>query len=429
MRIAIIGTGIAGLTATHLLDPLHEVTVYEQDIRPGGHTNTVHVDLGTESCDVDTGFLVFNERNYPGLVRFFDRLGIASHPSDMSFSVADERTGLEWRGTSFSTVFAQRRNLFDRRFVGMLTDVARFNRAGRPVARGEVELDLRTTLGEWLSTQSYSEAFFRSYLTPLAASIWSADPSDVLGMPAATTLRFFERHGLLGFGDQPAWRTVTGGAKRYVDAVLEPVAAAGRLRLADPVHSVRREDGSRAAAGATEVVVESARSGPQGERYDHVVIATHSDQALKFLERPSIVEQELLGAITYQANRATLHSDTSVMPRTRRAWASWNYHCLAEPQPVATLTYHLNRLQGLEVSTDLMVTLNRDEVIDEASVIARFDYAHPVLSPGAVAAQRRHHELIGHDGLSYAGAYWGYGFHEDGLQSALRVCEHLGATL
>jgi predicted NAD/FAD-binding protein len=446
MRIAVIGSGVAGLSAAHLLGSRHDVTLYEADGRPGGHANTVRVELGDESCDVDTGFLVFNERTYPGLVRLLGRLGVASHPSDMSFSVSDEASGLEWRGTSLSTVFAQRHNVRNPAFLRMLLDVARFNRLGRAYgseagrgraggtraggtrAAGTSAGNLELSLGEWLGGHQWSETFLRSYLRPLASAIWSADPAEVEAMPVRTTFRFFERHGLLSIGDQPSWRTVTGGARRYVDQIVDPLARAGRLRLGDPVQAVRRVAAGPGSENGTEIVVESASSSPQGERYDHVVIATHSDQALKCLEAPSLLEQEVLGAIRYQPNVATLHRDMSIMPSERRAWASWNYHCLADSRPKATLTYHLNRLQGLDATTDLMVTLNRDDAIAPEAVIARFDYAHPVLTPEAVRAQRRHGELIGHDGISYAGAYWGYGFHEDGVQSALRVGEHFGVT-
>jgi predicted NAD/FAD-binding protein len=424
VKIAIIGSGIAGLTCAHLLMPDHEVTVYEAERRPGGHTNTVTVDTPAGPAGIDTGFLVFNERTYPGFVRLLDRLGIGSHPSDMSFSVSDERTGIEWRGTSPSTLFAQRRNALRPSFLRMLGDVARFNRMGRrllesPTAGTGEEGSLR----DLLEAHRWSAAFVSGYLVPLASSIWSADPALVGEMPLGTTLRFFERHGLLGFGDHPSWRTVTGGARRYVDAVLAPLAGTRRLRLGDEVWSVRR----RSDAGGG-VVVESAYGAPQGERYDHVVVAAHSDQALKMLERPSLTESELLGAIAYQPNDATLHRDTRVMPRSRRAWASWNYHRLESAPRRATLTYHLNRLQGLDVGTDFFVSLNRDDVIDEELVVDRFSYSHPVINEASLKAQGRHEEVIDRDGLSFCGAYWGNGFHEDGVQSALRVCRRLGAS-
>lgn len=421
MRIAIVGTGVTGLTCTYLLGRDHEVTVFESDDRPGGHANTVDVDLGHERCEADTGFLVFNERTYPGLVRLFAELGIESAPSDMSFSVSDEATGIEWRGTSPSTVFAQRANLVRPRFWWMLAEVARFNRLARRAgaeAAARPAAELGETIEEFLARHRFSATFEEWYLRPLGSSIWSADPSELTEMPLATMARFFERHGLLSIGDQPDWRTVSGGSRRYVERVLAPVRAAGRLRLGDPVDSVRRVEGG---------AVVTSRHAPAGERFDHVVLATHTDQALKVVEDPTLAEQEVLGAIRYEVNLATLHTDARLMPSTRRAWASWNYHRLAGPMQKASLTYHLNRLQPLPIETDLFLTLNRDELIDPALVVDRFEYAHPVLTTEAVRAQARHGELIDLGHLSYCGAWSGYGFHEDGLQSALRVCERLGS--
>ncbi len=410
MRIAIVGTGVSGLVCAHLLSRRHDVTLFEAEGRPGGHANTVTVDLADGSYDVDTGFLVYNERNYPGLIALFDALGVATKPSDMSFSVADEISGLEWKGSSFATVFAQRRNLVRPAFLRMLSDIVRFNR----MARGLLDApgDAGVTLGDLLDRGRWSSQFLDWYLIPMGSSIWSADPSTFLDMPALTFARFFANHGLLEYGNQPAWRTVDGGSRRYVDAVLAPLGSA--VRLDEPVDKVTRSD--------DEVELHTA-NGP--ERFDHVVIATHSDQALDLLSDPDPTEREVLGAIAYQANRATLHTDVSLLPANRRAWASWNYHRLPDHPTEATLTYRLRSLQGIDSREELLITLNRDDAIDPAKVLRTFDYAHPVYDAAAIAAQPRQEELNGVRRTWYCGAYWGYGFHEDGVESARVVCRRL----
>jgi predicted NAD/FAD-binding protein len=414
MNIAIVGTGISGLTCAHLLSREHDVTVFESDPRPGGHAHTVTVEVGGSSYDVDTGFLVYNDRNYPGLIKLFADLGVTTKASDMSFSVTDAASGLEWKGSSFSTVFAQRRNLVRPAFLRMLLDVVRFNRLAKGLLKRPA--DLAVSLQDLLTKGSWSSHFLDWYLIPMGASIWSADPRTFLAMPAYTFARFFDNHGLLDYGNQPQWRTVTGGSKRYVQAITSPLG--DRLRLSCPVTRVTRE--------ADGVIVESTRG---AERFDEVVLATHSDQALALLGDASEAEQEVLGAIAYQPNRATLHTDQRLLPRERRAWASWNYHQLKSAKgasaDTATLTYRLRSLQGIEASEEILVTLNQDEFIDESKVLGRFDYAHPVFDVAAIAAQGRHDELNGDRHTWYCGAYWTYGFHEDGLQSALKVCRKM----
>ncbi len=415
MRIAIIGTGISGLTCAHLLAPHHEVTVFERDGRPGGHTNTVRVEFEAEAHDVDTGFIVYNERNYPGLVRLFARLGVATKASDMSFSVSDPQSGIEWRATSPNTMFAQRRNLLRPEFVRALAAILRFNRAARrQLAAGIPE---SATLADLVARGRYSDKLVDWYLAPMVAAIWSAAPARALEIPAGTFARFFENHGLLSLGDQPRWRTVDGGARTYVERILRPLSR--RVRLNTPVAKVaRRTEG---------VEVLSERFGP--EIFDHVIFATHSDQSLALLGDPTSAEREVLGAIRYQPNSAVLHSDARLLPRTKRARASWNYRLAPEQDRGATLTYHLNRLQSLHSRHEICVTLNQDAAIDPESVHAVFAYDHPVLDGAAVAAQKRHGEINGKNGTWYCGAYWGYGFHEDGVQSALRVCRTFGAPL
>lgn len=434
MRIAVIGSGVAGLTACYLLAGRHDVTLFEADSRLGGHAHTHSVDLGRGPLVVDTGFLVYNERTYPTFVRLLDRLGVETEPSDMSFSVSDARTGVEWRGTSPSTVFAQRRNMANPRFLAMLADVARFNRIARRLLTADTgtALPVDCTLGDLLTGHQWSRGFVDWYLIPLGSAIWSADPSTFTRIPARTFAEFFSRHGLLRLGDQPQWRTLRHKSASYVEAIAAPLARSGRVHLGVAVTKIRRLPGDPlpgdrlpgdppAGDGTVELVTSR---GPA--IFDHVVVATHSDQALAMLGDPTPAERAVLGAIRYQPNRATLHTDVRLMPRNRRAWASWNYHRPPGASGKATLTYYLNTLQRLPVSQPVLVTLNRDDDIDPACVIARMDYAHPVIDAAAVAAQRRQLELSTGT-VSYCGAYWGYGFHEDGAMSAVRVCARLGA--
>jgi len=414
MRIAIVGSGVSGLVCAHLLSTRHDVTLFEADDRPGGHAHTVEVEIDARTLQVDTGFLVYNERTYPGLVRLFETLGIDTQPSDMSFSVVDERTGLEYGGPAVASLFAQRRNLLRPAFLRMLADVARFHRAGQALLASPPALSY--TLADLLEDGRWSRSFIEWYLLPLGSSIWSADPGAFARMSAVMVLRFFDRHGMLSFGGKPSWRTVSGGSRRYVDAIVAPLEAEGRLRLSSPVeHVLRGDDGVtlRTKAGRLDV-------------FDHVVLATHSDQALAMVADASKAEKETLGALGYQDNSVILHTDERLMPANRRAWAAWNYHRPTGGSDRVTMTYLLNRLQGFDELAPVMVTLNRDEEIEASKVLRRFKYAHPVLDAAAVKAQERHAEISGSGSLSFCGAYWGSGFHEDGLQSAVAVCRALG---
>jgi predicted NAD/FAD-binding protein len=415
VRIAIIGSGIAGMTAAHLLHRDHDVHLFEADDRPGGHANTVHLHLDGREVAADTGFLVYNERTYPRFTRLLAQLGVVTQRSDMSFSLTDRVSGLEWRGTSLGTVFAQRRNAVRPRFLAMLADVARFNRLARRLL--EDPTAPAGTLADLLAGHRWSQGFFDWYLVPMGSAVWSADPTTFTRIPARTFAEFFGRHGLLRFGDQPEWRTVTGGSSRYVEAIVAPLRHRGRLHLATSITKVRRE------AGRVELLTDT---GPSA--FDHVILAVHSDQALGLLSDPTGEERATLGAIRYQQNRATLHTDTRLLPVNQRAWAAWNYLRPPERTHQATLTYYLNRLQGLDLARPLLVTLNRDEEIEPDLVLRRFDYAHPVIDQPAVSAQSRQKALSRGD-VSYCGAYWGYGFHEDGVNSAVAVCERFGVTL
>jgi uncharacterized protein len=403
VRVAIVGAGISGLTCAHVLHRRHEITLFEAEGRVGGHTNTVRVDLAEETHHVDTGFIVHNDRNYPGFIRLMKELGVATQPSKMSFSVSDGGA-FEYNGSSPNGLFACRSHLVRPSFHRMLRDLLRFNREAPALAGANGS---GPSLGAFLEAGGYSRAFVDRLIVPQASAVWSADPSQMWELPASFLAEFFDNHGMFGLRDRPRWRTIVGGAKTYVDALTAPFA--DRIRTSTPVRSIRRT------ADAVEL---------DGERFDAVVIAAHSDQALAMLADPTASGHAILGAIPYQPNEAVLHTDRRQLPRRRRAWASWNFHLEDERADRTTVTYHMNRLQSLRSRSELCVTLNRIDQIDPESVIATIPYAHPVFTPAGVAAQRRWSE-ISRDRTYYCGAYWGYGFHEDGVASALRVCEAL----
>jgi uncharacterized protein len=413
MRIAVVGAGISGLVVAHLLHPRHEITVFEAGSYAGGHTNTIRVDTPNQTHHVDTGFIVFNDRNYPSFERLLRRLGVAWQPSTMSFSVSDGLGDFEYSGASPNGLFAKRRHMVTPWFHRMLGDLARFNRAARELLASADG----SSLGDWLERQRFSRAFIDLLIVPQASAVWSADPRQMWSFPARFLAEFFDHHGMLGFTGRPRWRVVRGGSARYVDALTASLAA--RIRLRSSVRSVRRdEDG---------VLVRVC--GGEAERFDHVVLATHSDQALALLEDAGDAERAILGAIPYQVNEAVLHTDTRMLPRRRRAWASWNYHWQPEPGPRATVTYHMNRLQSLRAEREFCVTLNRTEAIDPDQVIRKITYAHPVFTAAGVQAQKRVAEIDGQRCTHFCGAYWGWGFHEDGVRSGLRVAERFGARL
>lgn len=412
MNVAVVGAGVSGLVAAHLLSRAHDVTVFEANDYAGGHTNTVRVDTAHETHWVDTGFIVFNDRNYPNFERLLGSLGVVSQPSDMSFAVTDETGDFEYSSTSVNGLFAKRAHIATPWFHRMLADVVRFQRSARELLRGE---GAGPSLGDWLEQQRFSRPFIDRLIVPQAAAVWSADPRQMWSFPARFMVQFFENHGMLGLRDRPQWRTVSGGSHRYVEALTKPLGE--RLKLSAPVREIRRH--------GDHVTVTPA--GGEPIRFDEVVIAAHADQALAMLADAAPRERELLGAIPYQPNEAVLHTDVAVLPRRRRAWASWNYHLLAAPTGKPAVTYHMNRLQSLRSPTEFCVTLNHTAAIDQAKVIRSISYAHPVFTREGQAAQARHAEISGRDRTHYCGAYWRWGFHEDGVVSALRIAERMGA--
>ncbi|MEM9168450.1 MAG: FAD-dependent oxidoreductase [Pseudomonadota bacterium] len=413
-RIAVVGSGVSGLTAAWLLSKAYEVVVYEADARLGGHANTVDVPTAGGATPVDAGFIVYNDANYPNLTALFAELGVATEESCMSFAASMRGGSMEYCGRTLSSVFASRRNLLSPRFYGMLVDIVRFHKAARAaVASGSgAEIALR----DFVKREGLGRAFARDFLEPMAAAIWSTPSADILDFPADAFFRFFANHGLLQVLDMPVWRTVSGGSRRYVEKIAAPFA--GAARLSTPVARIDR--------GPDGACVVDAKGGR--DRFDAVVLATHADMALALLDEPSAQEEDVLGAFRYQTNEAVMHFDANLMPRRRRAWASWNYIGADRPDGGASVSYWMNRLQNLTCAEDVFVTLNPVREVREDAVVARFVYDHPMYDLDADAAQDRLWSLQGGGGVWYCGAHFGAGFHEDGAQAGLAVAEALGAV-
>ena len=412
MKIAIIGSGIAGNVVAHRLHREHDITVFEAAGHIGGHTHTHTVEFKDERHEIDTGFIVFNDWTYPNFIALLTELGVESQPSAMSFSVKNEASRLEYNGATLNTLFAQRRNLLRPSFHRMIRDIVRFNRE----APGLLETSSDTGLGDYLADGGYSREFIRDYLIPMGAAIWSTDPARMLAFPARYFVRFFNNHGMLSVNVRPQWRAIRGGSARYVEKLVAPFR--DRIHLNAPVETVRRLPDC--------VLVKAA--GAAAGRFDHVFFACHSDQALRLLADATELEHDVLGAIPYQENEVVLHTDTTLLPRARRAWAAWNYHVLDEPGARVALTYNMNILQSLKSRQTWCVTLNRSDCIDPKKIIKRLVYHHPLYTPAGVAAQQRQHEVNGRHRTYFCGAYWRCGFHEDGVVSALNALEHFRQT-
>ena len=406
-KIAVVGTGIAGNVASYYLNQDHDITVFEKNNYVGGHSHTHSVSSPEGDYQVDSGFIVFNYETYPQFTRLLQKLGVEVQTSEMSFGVRCERTGLEYMGSTLNSLFTQRRNFFRPSFWGMLIDIIRFNRNGASLLdEGDTEISLE----DYLKKEAYGKAFKEDYLLPMASAVWSADKNMMSRFPAKYLIRFFYNHGLLKIFNRPQWYVIKGGSKAYVDAITRGHRHA--IRLDTAVNSISRSD--------TGVIIKTS---VDQESFDYVFLACHSDQALSLLANPRELEREVLGAITYQKNDAVLHTDTSLLPKNRRAWAAWNYHRLEREQDQVAMTYNMNILQNFSCETQFCVTLNNTSAVDPSKIIAKMRYEHPVYTPESVAAQGRQREINGQDRIYFCGAYWRYGFHEDGVASAMSALD------
>ena len=415
MRVAVIGSGIAGLASAWLLSRRQTVTLFEANAYPGGHTHTHDIQLDGRGYTVDTGFIVHNRAHYPLLSALFDDLGVATQPTHMSFSVRNQASGLEYNAANLDTLFCQWRNLVSPRFLGMIRDLMRFYREA-PALLDEVGQG--PTLGEYLDRGGYGAAFRDEHLVPMASALWSSPSAAVLGFPARYLVQFMANHQMLSLSGRPEWRVVSGGSRRYVDAMRARWSVQERLNT--PVIAVRRHHDS------VDVVTHAGT-----ESFDEVVLACHSDQALALLADADATERSVLGAMTYQANETVLHTDASLLPRSRKAWAAWNAFIPADPGDACTVSYCMNLLQGFTSPDPFIVTLNRSNAIEPRRILRRMSYEHPVYTHASVAAQTRKTEIQGRRRVWFAGAYWGWGFHEDGMRSAVELAydfERVAAT-
>lgn len=416
-RIAIIGAGISGLLSGYLLSREHDVTLFEANKYLGGHTHTLPVQSGGKTYPVNTGFIVFNDWTYPNFIKLMDQIGVPSEESDMSFSVRDENTGIEYNGTSMNSLFAQRSNLLKPSFWWMIKDILRFNTQTVEMLSNN-QIPEKQTLGEFVKEHGYGDRFVNHYIVPMGAAIWSASVDVMMEFPLQFFLKFFNNHGMLSVDDRPQWRVISGGSQSYIEPLIESYKES--IHLNTPISSVVRSE---------EGVVIKTFSGDVFE-FDQVVFACHSDQALGMLEEPTPDEHEILGAIPYQQNEVVLHTDRRLMPKRKLAWAAWNYHIPQRLSEYAMVTYHMNTLQNFDdAPDDFMVTLNRTAEIAPGKIIAKYNYAHPVFTMDGIEAQQRHSEINNKHRSHFCGAYWFNGFHEDGVNSALRVAQSFGIEL
>lgn len=416
-KIAVIGSGIAGLTSAYLLSQEHEVTLFEANDYLGGHTHTKPVTLAGKTYPVNTGFIVFNDWTYPNFIKLMDRLQVASEESDMSFSVRDENSGLEYNGTNLNTLFAQRSNVVNLKFIKMVLEILKFNKATVAQLNSDAVSE-QETLGEYLQRNGYGKGFIYQYIVPMGSAIWSASVEVMLDFPLKFFLQFFNNHGMLSVDERPQWRVISGGSSAYIEPISAPYKE--RVHLNTPIKRVKRYDDR----------VELTTANNDTFTFDQVIFSCHSDQVLQMLDAPTDAELDVLGAIPFQRNEVVLHTDTRLMPKRKLAWASWNYHIAQRKSEYAMVTYNMNMLQNFHDAPEtFLVTLNRTQEIDPAKIISQYDYAHPVFSLDGVKAQNRHSDINGKNRSHFCGAYWLNGFHEDGVNSALRVVKEFGITL
>lgn len=433
MNIAIIGSGISSLVAARKLQTAHQVTVFEANDYVGGHTNTVDIQTDEGDFAIDTGFIVFNDRTYPHFIQLMDELNVASQPTIMSFSVKCQRTGLEYRGADLKGMFAQKRNLVNPRFHQLIYDLLRFNRRGNQLLEELVSADSTEseTVGRFLERHRFGRPFVEQYFLPMGAAIWSASTGSFENFPIRFICEFYKNHGLLGISDRPQWRVIKGGSRSYIGPLTAPFCDS--IRLNEKVTSVRRlsNSGESTVGTDSEPMIELTTEDGEPMKFDHVVFGCHSDQALKILgDNATAIEREILSAFPYQKNVAKLHTQSDVLPQRRQAWASWNYFNPTASTGSATVTYNMNILQSLDCKTVFCVTLNDDDRIRDENVLRTFIYHHPTFNIHRRSMQQRHAELINHNATSFCGAYWGNGFHEDGVVSGQAVADsllHVGA--
>jgi predicted NAD/FAD-binding protein len=413
-KIAIIGSGISGLTAAYYLNKHHDICLYEADSRLGGHTATKEIHVNGKKYLIDTGFIVFNDWTYPNFIKLLNELGVDSQPTDMGFSVFNPTDGFEYAGTNLATLFAQKRNLFSLTHWKMLRDIVRFNKEA-VVDLEEGNLEPSESLVHYLARKKYSAAFSERYLIPMGSAIWSATQGAMLEFPLEFFIRFFKNHGLLNVVNRPQWRVIKGGSSAYIAPLVKSFK--DKIKLNSPVTRIIRHDSH------IEIITHAG-----SEFYDDVVIACHSDQALAMLNDATLEEQAILKAITYQNNDVVMHTDTRLLPRRKHTWSSWNYLLQSNTQKPPVLTYSMNILQGIKSDVEFCVTLNATDKIDSTKILGRYEYAHPVFSQAVIQAQQQWKSINGVNRTWFCGAYWFNGFHEDGVNSALRVVKELGVN-
>ena len=416
MNIAIIGTGISGLTAAYYLQNKHQLTLFEKDREIGGHTATKDITVNGHSYALDTGFIVFNDRTYPNFIALMDELGVVSQNTEMSFSVKSARSGLEYGGTNLNSLFAQRRNIFNPKHWRMLSDILRFNREIMAALDGDT-LTKTQTLDTYLNENKYSQAFINSYLIPMGCAIWSSPTASMLDFPLYFFAQFFKNHGLLSVTNRPQWKVIQGGSRNY----LEPLIKGFK-------HNIKTNSDIKSVSRNASNVLITMQNGDE-HVFDEVIFACHSDQALILIEDITPEENEVLGAMLYQDNEVILHTDESVLPKRRDAWSSWNYWLRKDVQERAVLTYNMNILQGINSDITFCVTLNATDAIDPKSIIGCFNYSHPVFTSESVNSSERWDDVNGIDHTWFAGAYWGNGFHEDGVTSGKRVAKAINSLV
>ena len=416
MKIAIVGSGISGLTCAYLLNREHDITVFEKNDYVGGHTHTHEIEYDGKEFSVDSGFIVYNEWTYPNFIKLLDQLGVERQLTRMGFSVKSEKNNLEYAGHSLNGLFAQRSNFFRLSFMRILFSMRRFNAE----ARDDLGiLDPQITLGQYLTSNNYPREFIQHYIIPIGAAIWSTVPKQMMDVPAVFFIRFFENHGLLQLVNRPNWWVISGGSKKYVEKMIYDFK--NKIRLSTPVKNVKR--------GVDNITVKFGSSVLEKENFDSIIFACHSNQSLAMLDSPSKQEEEVLGAIKYQRNDALLHFDDSILPKRKNAWSSWNYLLDEDPNRAVALTYNMNILQSLKSDRTFCVSLNSGDLIDQSKVIKHLNYEHPLFTLSSINAQGRKHEVSGKNNTYYCGAYWRNGFHEDGVTSALDVCKDFGQSL